>query len=145
MIFMFACMFFPAHREENVAWAKVQDTPLNGASVADKERIKECEVSDRIKPKGDIRKVSQLCGKALSLPRPIYPDEAKANRISGTVVIDIVTNEEGNVIWARAISGPEELRDASQKAACRARYSPTAISGRRIQTESSIVYRFVAP
>lgn len=142
---MLACMFFPAHREENLAWAKVQDTRLNDASVADTERIRECEVSDRIKPKGDIRKVSQLCGKALSLPKPIYPEEAKSNRISGTVVIDIVTNEEGNVIWARAVSGPEELRDVSRKAACRARYSPTTISGRRIQTETSIAYRFVAP
>jgi len=101
-----------------------------------------CEVADHEKPKGEIKRVSQLCGRAISLPKPSYPEDAKASRVSGTVVVDIVTNQEGRVIWAKAISGPELLRRVSEKAACRAQYSPTVISGRAIQTESSVQYLF---
>ena len=109
------------------------------------QRIKECEVADRVKPKGEIKTVSQLCGRAISLPKPSYPEDAKRNRVSGTVIVDIVTNQQGRVIWARARSGPEPLRSVSQSAACRAQYSPTVVSGRAIQTESSIQYFFALP
>ena len=94
---------------------------------------------------GDIKHVSQLCGKAISLPKPSYPDEAKSKKVAGTVVVDIVTNEEGWVVWTKAASGPELLRRVSEKAACRARYSPTVIAGKAIQTESSIQYQFASP
>ena len=97
------------------------------------------------KPKGDIKRVSQLCGKALSYPKPSYPNEAKSKHVTGTVVVELITNEQGRVIWSKAISGPEQLRSVSEKAACRARYSPILVSGRAIQTETTIQYNFVLP
>jgi outer membrane biosynthesis protein TonB len=110
-----------------------------------KKLIAECEIQDRTKPQGEIKRVSQLCGKAISLPMPPYPEEAKSQRVSGIVKVDVVTNEDGQVIWAKAVSGPDLLQGVSMKAACRAQYSPTLISGRAVKTESSISYSFVRP
>jgi TonB family protein len=110
------------------------------------ERIKiieECELPDRPKPEGEIKVASQLCGKAISKPRPSYPDEAKATKASGLVQVDVVIDEKGRVIWAHAASGPPLLQGVSKKAACRARYSPTLISGRAVKTGTSITYNFV--
>ncbi len=107
--------------------------------------IEECELSDKPKPEGELKAVSQLCGKAISKPRPQYPDEAKANKASGPVQVDVVIDEKGRVIWAQAVTGQPLLQGVSRKAACRARYSPTLISGRAVKTETSIIYNFVLP
>ena len=105
--------------------------------------IEACEVGGRPKPEGDIKVVSQLCGKAISKPQPRYPEEAKAANASGLVRVEVVIDEKGRVVWAEAVTGHPLLRGASRKAACRARYSPTLISGRPVKTETSITYDFV--
>ena len=107
--------------------------------------IEECELPDRPKPEGEVKRVSQLCGKAISNPRPPYPAEAKATKVSSVVQVDVVIDEKGRVIWAHAVAGPPLLQGVSRKAACLARYSPTLISGRAIKTETSITYNFVLP
>ena len=140
VILLFGCVIASLQPARNSAFAQGK---VNKESEVDKQKtITACELPEQEKPNGEIKRVSQLCGRALSLPKPAYPEEAKANRISGTVVVDIVTNEEGRVVWAKATSGPELLWGVSVKAACRARYSPTLISGRAIRTESSIQYLF---
>jgi TonB family protein len=146
-ILLFGCMIFSVQPARNRALAQGDlirsTTDIGHESEAERQkRIVACEQADQVKPKGEIKRVSQLCGRAVSLPKPSYPEDAKASRVSGTVVVDIVTNPEGRVIWARVVSGPELLRRVSQKAACRAQYSPTVISRRAVQTESSIQYMF---
>ena len=46
-----------------------------------------------------------LNGKAISLPKPAYPPIARAAHASGTVVVQVLIDENGNVISARAVSG----------------------------------------
>lgn len=43
----------------------------------------------------------------------VYPREARAKHIEGTIVLDVAVNEEGLVTDARVLSGPEELRKAA--------------------------------
>src|ERR1044071_5132745 len=42
-----------------------------------------------------------LNGKAISLPKPAYPPIARAARASGTVVVQVVIDENGNVVSAQ--------------------------------------------
>ena len=143
VILLFGCVIASLQPAGNRAFAQGH---ANDETEVDKQkRITDCEAPEPEKPNGEIKRVSQLCGHALSLPKPAYPEEAKASGISGTVVVEIVTNEEGRVVWAKANSGPELLWGVLVKAACRARYSPTLISGRAIRTESSIQYLFKLP
>ena len=109
-----------------------------------RELNEDCSTPDRPKPaveremQGDV-----LCGKSISLPKPPYPEEAKAKGISGIVRVRVVADENGNVIWAKAIEGHPLLQEASIKAACQSKYSPEKISGRPIKVTHVITYNFV--
>jgi protein TonB len=85
-----------------------------------------------------------LNGKALVLPRPEYPAEARAARAGGTVVVQVTIDEYGNVIAARAVSGHQMLHQASANAALQARFSPTFLMGEAVKVTGVITYNFVA-
>ncbi|CAN5627810.1 hypothetical protein BH20ACI4_BH20ACI4_31430 [soil metagenome] len=82
-------------------------------------------------------------GKALSLPKPAYPIEARNERASGAVNVQVVIDESGNVISAKAVSGHELLREASEQAALGAKFSPTILEGVPVKVSGVIVYNFV--
>jgi protein TonB len=84
-----------------------------------------------------------LNGKAISLPRPPYPAIAKAARASGTVTVQIIIDEQGCVISARAVSGHPLLQAAAVQAARHACFSPTRLSGQRVKVTGVITYNFV--
>jgi TonB family protein len=115
----------------------------------DEERariLEECVMPDRPKPQVEpgAKRNSGLCGKAISLPKPAYPEEAKVQKVSGTVRIIIVIDEKGRVIWAQVAEGHPLLRDASIKAACRSLHSPLKISDHAVKASSQIVYNFAS-
>ncbi len=84
-----------------------------------------------------------LNGKAVSMPRPSYPVEARSAQDSGTVVVRVVINEVGTVIRACAIKGPTTLLRASEGAAYKATFTPTLLSGKPVKVAGVITYRFV--
>ncbi|MBD0325774.1 MAG: energy transducer TonB [Pyrinomonadaceae bacterium] len=84
-----------------------------------------------------------LNGKAISLPKPPYPAIARAARASGTVVVQVIVDETGKVISARAISGHPLLQQAAVKAAYEARFAPTMLSGQPVKVMGTISYNFV--
>jgi TonB family protein len=83
-----------------------------------------------------------LNGNALSLPPPSYPDSARRLRVEGMVSVEVVIDELGKVISARAIDGPMALRSVAVQAALRARFSPTKLSGQPVKVTGSINYKF---
>ncbi len=85
-----------------------------------------------------------LNGKAISLPKPAYPPIARQAHASGTVVVQVTIDENGNVISARAVSGHPLLQAVSIGAARGARFSPTKLSGQPVKVTGVITYNFVA-
>lgn len=85
-----------------------------------------------------------LNGKAISLPRPAYPPIARQAHASGQVVVQVVIDENGSVISARAVSGHPLLQAVSVAAARQARFSPTKLSGQPVKVTGVITYNFVA-
>lgn len=83
-----------------------------------------------------------LNGSAVNLPAPLYPEQAKRLRISGTVVVEVVIDETGKIISAKANSGPAALSDAAVQAALRAKFSPTKLSGQPVKVSGVINYKF---
>ncbi len=86
-----------------------------------------------------------LNGKAISLPQPVYPAEARAARVGGSVSVQITIDEYGNVAAARAVSGHPLLQAAAVNAALQARFSPTFLMGEAVKVTGVLVYNFVAP
>lgn len=83
-----------------------------------------------------------LNGAAIDLPKPEYPEIARRARAGGTVSIEVVIDETGKVVSARASSGNALLREAALKAALRARFSPTKLSGQPVKIAGLLNYNF---
>lgn len=82
-------------------------------------------------------------GRATTLIKPAYPATAREAGASGTVAVNIVFDETGNVIWAKAVSGHPQLRQAAEEAAWKTKFSPTKLSGQPVKTSGTLLYNFV--
>ena len=95
-------------------------------------------------PRPILRPISGgvLNGAATFLPSPVYPDTAKRMRTSGVVIVEVVIDENGKVISAKASDGPSTLREPAVRAALRARFSPTKLTGQPVKVLGTISYKF---
>lgn len=113
-----------------------------------REAIKDLdEIWKRFAPAGSPAEspYTTMNGKALSLPKPAYPDHARLRRISGVVVVKVVIDENGRVINAYDLcQGSPYLMPGALESARNARFEPPRISGQPVQLEGTITYRFVA-
>ena len=92
-----------------------------------------------------VRVSEVLNSQAKLLPKPIYPPLAKMGRVQGKVLVQVLIDETGSVISAKAMSGPPLLIVESQRAALQARFSPTTINGQAVKISGVITYNFVLP
>jgi protein TonB len=87
-------------------------------------------------------------GSTLKAPRqtysvqPEYPALARQARILGTVVVDAVIDEHGNVVQARALSGHPLLIPAALRAVLQWKYEPTSLNGQPISVELQVLVNF---
>jgi protein TonB len=73
---------------------------------------------------------------------PIYPRIAISARIGGAVVVEAIISKSGRIESARAVSGPEMLRQAALDAIRSARYSPYLLNGTPTEVETTITVNF---
>lgn len=101
-------------------------------------------------------------GKAVSLPKPEYPQALKEAGIEATVAVNVTIDESGNVVAAEAELNDQRvrraedgsvldpavvdpgLRAAAEQAALNAKFAPTLVNGSSIHVKGKIVYNFVA-
>jgi len=99
-------------------------------------------------PPKAVKKIVRVGGnvkppRLISSPAPEYPQLAKAAKISGTVIIDAVIDEKGNVVEAHVISGPGLLIPAALKAITSWRYEPTYLDGEPIEVRMHVDVNFL--
>jgi outer membrane biosynthesis protein TonB len=80
-----------------------------------------------------------LNSKAIYLPMPEVP----AGEASGVVLVQILVDEQGAVIEARAVAGPNHLHAPAVNAARMARFSPTLLMGEPVRVSGTLSYNFV--
>ena len=73
---------------------------------------------------------------------PEYPPLARQTHISGTVVIDAIIDERGNVVQARAVSGHPLLVAAALRAVLQWKYEPTSLNGQPVSVELQVQVSF---
>jgi len=93
-------------------------------------------------PKIILKSGGVLQGSATKRVEPAYPPLAKAARISGSVVVEVTVDEEGNVISARVISGHPLLKDAAVTAARGWTFTPTKLQGDPVKVIGTITFNF---
>lgn len=94
-------------------------------------------------PKRIMTSPGVLNGLALSLPKPSYPGIAKQAGVQGPVNVQVLIDETGKVISAKAVSGSPLLKPAAQQAALAARFSPTKLGDQAVKVSGVITYNFV--
>jgi protein TonB len=116
--------------------------PPGGASSSDTSNTNAANTSGQSSTQKPISG-GILNGKAISLPKPSYPAIARSARASGKVVVEVIIDESGRVISARAVSGHPLLQASAVQAAYGARFSPTQLSGQPVKVTGTISYNFV--
>jgi protein TonB len=87
-------------------------------------------------------------GSNLKAPRqtysvdPEYPPLARQARIHGTVLVDAIIDEHGNVVQAHAISGHPLLIPAALRAVLQWKYEPTSLNGQPISVALQVSVTF---
>lgn len=103
------------------------------------------EIRKRLAPSSSDSDIPNLNGRALTMPKPLYPREARERRLSGIVVVKVTVDENGEVISARDLcQGPPYLSEASVNAARLARFAPTLDAGKPVKVTGVMRYKYVA-
>jgi len=84
-----------------------------------------------------------ITGLAIYLPRPVYTELAKRARVQGSVSVQVLIDETGRVVSAKALSGSPFLTVEAQKAAMQARFAPTLLSNQPVKVSGVITYNFL--
>jgi hypothetical protein len=79
-----------------------------------------------------------LNGKAIYLPLP----EAPAGQPTGVVMVQVLIDEQGSVIDAKAVAGPAALHALAVNAARLARFMPTVLAGEPVKVSGTLAYNF---
>jgi len=117
---------------------------LFGQNKTDEVGPVQKRIAELVGDKGPIQG-GVLNGKAISLPVPEYPAAARSDHASGQVRVQVLIDETGRVIQARAVnvSGTHgALITAAENAARRARFTPTLLSGMPVKVNGVIIYNF---
>jgi len=118
---------------------------LSVTLAQDSESNIDCSKAVAIKRPIPFRLVSAgvLNGKAIVLPKPIYPQTARAVGARGTVSVSIVIDPRGCVNQARTNFGHPLLISSALDAALRTQFSPTTLSDIPVWVSGIITYKFV--
>lgn len=83
-----------------------------------------------------------LNSKAIELPDPEYPEDARKAHAGGRVIVSVIVDETGKVISAEVEDGPIMFRRVALEAARKARFKPMLVDGQPVKVSGILQYRF---
>jgi protein TonB len=96
-----------------------------------------------VRPKGPIRISSGMKEpRLLSAPPVVYSPIARTAHVEGTVILDAIIDEQGNVTQVRVISGPPLLLASALKAVSERKYEPTFLDGQAVSIRLNVTVQF---
>jgi periplasmic protein TonB len=91
------------------------------------------------RPKGPIRITSGMTQPSLLYAPPIvYNPIARAAHVQGTVVVEAIIDERGNVTQVHLISGPPLLVAGAMRAVSAYKYAPTMLDGQPVEIRLTV-------
>ncbi len=84
----------------------------------------------------------QLNSLAVKMVTPIYPPMAQKSNVQGVVMVKITLDEKGNVISAKATSGPGMLRAAAEDAARHSKFAAPTVDNQPVKAVGYVNYNF---
>jgi periplasmic protein TonB len=98
-------------------------------------------------PPAPVKKIVRVGGqvkppKQLFEPALAYPPVAKAARVQGTVTIEAIIDEHGDVVQAHAVDGPPLLVAAALQAVSQWKYEPTTLNGQPVSVQMTVYVKY---
>ena len=78
----------------------------------------------------------------LSRVTPVYPAQAKQDRIQGTVQLQVIIDKEGHVDNISVLAGPDALIPAAVDAVKQWTYRPTLLNGEAVKVMTTVDVSF---
>lgn len=86
-----------------------------------------------------IRTTSETAEKLLIHKEPLAcPHCEMCARIMATVVVAVDIDEDGNVVFAKTVSGPQMLLKPALKAVRKYKYKPYLVNGKAVASETAV-------
>lgn len=82
------------------------------------------------------------CGRLLRHVRPVYPPEARRQRIQGVVTLEALVTRRGEVTVLRVVKGNPFFVEAAFRAAIQWRYSPCVLNGEPVEFKTTLEIPF---
>jgi len=124
------------------AWKKIEDLRTSARERAKEEEIRKSMEAERSieeppRPKvfrGDLIPLADVDAEPLAIqsPEPAYPESARRFRIEGSVVIDMLVSESGDIIDVRTVKGIDgypAFERAAESAVRKWRFRPATKDG----------------
>jgi len=86
--------------------------------------------------------VGALNGFAARLIKPVFPPIERQRITQSLVTVEILLDEEGKVISAKAISGTPLLRKAAEEAVHRSKFNPVMVNNKPVKAAGFINFNF---
>ncbi len=130
----------------NFNLAGAEPTPLTSSTPVtqtmangDTETIKVVNQTASVPATGPVRvSGGVMAGYILKKVMPVYPEEARAQHIGGTVVLRVLIGKDGKVISAEPKSGPEVWRQPCAHAIKQWTYKPFLLNGNPVDVDTTV-------
>ena len=83
-----------------------------------------------------------IAGNRLTFVQPIYPPQAKADKVQGAVVLSARIEKDGTVKILKVVSGPEPLRKSAVDAVSQWTYKPYLMNGKPVAVDTTMTINF---
>lgn len=110
------------------------------AKASDTEILKDTD-GDSLPTPTEEYLVSQM-PRVLSDVRPIYPQEAKDNKIEGSVILNVLIDEKGIVRQVEVVESEEIFKKEALLAMKRFKFSPALVNGKAVAVKIRYVINF---
>lgn len=84
-----------------------------------------------------------MAGQILTKVNPIYPPDARAAHVEGTVIMHAIIGKEGTIRNPSVVSGPEMLRDSAIEAVRQWTYRPYLLNGEPVEVDTTITVNYL--
>jgi len=120
--------------------AAAQQSLADAAREARDSRA-ETHSSDTVSPgnpvPGDLRPV-----RVIQRAEPLFPPEAKAKRMSGTVAVEAIVDKQGNLANARVVTGPKIFWDSALSAIKSCKFEPARLKDQPVEQTVRVRFDF---
>ena len=109
-------------------------------------KTKESQIKEfgKVLPKiaGECEWSSNGC--PIKLVKPIYPESARKRGLSGAIKIEIIIDETGKTVYAKAVKGKKVFYQNAERAALLSQYYPKTVCGKSVWQRKYIIYNFIS-